>query len=627
MKSDTWNVRQIFQDRRQFCVPFYQRAYVWDQKQQWGPLWMDIQDKANARLGGNSVTPHFLGAVVVEPQERHGIRGVDTLHIIDGQQRLTTLQYIITALVVAMRELGINGLDSALLECLRNGNPDTMRDAAIEQFKVWPTFQDRNHNLRSMDCRKLDELKAQFPDSFTQAGSLRVYGGHPPSLAAIWYFADEFIAWIKASDQDPATSAEALHEAIMRDLKLVLILLQEEDDAQVIFETMNGRGATLHSTDLIRNFVFMRADRDGSDAQTLYDDKWKQFESSKWSERERRGRILKPRLEWMIHATLQAETSKEVDLSRLYADYKSYVLGSGNPKTAEKQLATLDLYAQHYMALTQGAGSLPIARFGRRILPYETTTTHSLALLISTSGLSDAEKSQMFDTILSYVVRRAICGLTPKNYNNIFMAAIRHLAREGITPTKLRDHFDAYQGDYARWPGDAEFKNACQTAPLYYGRLDASRMRSLLTELEGLMRAGARSEEPQLPNLSNLDIDHLMPRSWYQYWALPGGATVTPQEASHALLAEREGRELTDQQKLIRQRETSIHTLGNLSLLNLSVNREAQNKEFKTKRDLLIANTNLSLNVQLLTRQDWDVADIAARGERLAELATKLYPR
>lgn len=627
MRSDTWTVRQIFQDRRQYCVPFYQRAYVWNQLEQWHPLWQDIKAKAQARLDGNTVTPHFLGAVVVEPQERVGLRGVDTFHIIDGQQRLTTLQYILTALLVALREIGVQGLDVTLDQCLENGNPDTMNQPAVEKYKVWPTFRDRASYESSMSARTLQNLRDRFPANFTRAHDLRRIGmDHPPSLAALWYFASEFITYIEKSDAGKDKAAEALAMAILQDLKLVLISLEKDDDAQVIFETMNGRGATLHATDLIRNFIFMQADRDGSSAEKLYDGHWTQFEGDVWSARERRGRLLKPRLEWLIYTALQAETQSEVDLPRLYADYKSYALGMGKPRTAEAQLLTLERYAEHYTALTTGHGSLPVARFGQRIAAYEATTIHSLALLISTSSLSDQDKTSMFNDLVSYIVRRAICGLTAKNLNNVFLTMLRQLAKSDIAPAVLRQHMAGSTGDGSRWPGDDEFKNACRTAPLYPGRQDAPKMRQLLTELEGALRARNRTEEPEIPNLSKLDIDHIMPKAWYAHWPLEDGTAVTRAEASHAQLAELGGLSMTTVQKQIRAREAVIPTLGNLTLLNLSVNREAMHREFKVKRDLLIRNTNLSLNVQLLDDSAWTIESIAARSKLLADVATRLYP-
>jgi uncharacterized protein with ParB-like and HNH nuclease domain len=106
MKSDTITVEQLFQNRRQYCVPFYQRAYVWTLEDQWEQLWEDIRTKADARLGGGRFTAHFLGAVVLDPQHREGLIGVEAYHIIDGQQRLTTLQYVLTSALFALRDLG-----------------------------------------------------------------------------------------------------------------------------------------------------------------------------------------------------------------------------------------------------------------------------------------------------------------------------------------------------------------------------------------------------------------------------------------------------------------------------------------------------------------------------------------
>ena len=57
----------------------------------------------------------------------------------------------------------------------------------------------------------------------------------------------------------------------------------------------------------------------------LYENEWKIFEDKYWSEKQRRGRINKPRMEWLVHATLQSERQREIDLSRLYNEYRDYV--------------------------------------------------------------------------------------------------------------------------------------------------------------------------------------------------------------------------------------------------------------------------------------------------------------
>lgn len=626
MKSETWTVQQVFQDRKQYKVPFYQRAYVWRVADQGRLLWEDILDKATERLEGATPAPHFLGAIVVEPQERRGLRGVDTLHIIDGQQRLTTLQYVLAAIRLATRELGEKSAEAFLGNGLDNPYPDTMAAPEIERFKVWPTFSDQKDYQLVMTADSLAELKQLYPVNFTQAGQFRKIGiTHPKALDAVWSFAEWALQWIQANGG--ARALEALVEAVLKDLKVVLIHLEKGDDAQVIFETLNGRGAVLHATDLIRNHLFMTVDPDADDPAQLYETKWKQFEQPDWRIEERRGRINKPRLEWLIFSAIRAETGQEGDLGRLYVDFKEFGRLSYPPKTASQLLDMLDLYGRHYLELVQGKGAMPIARFGRRLASYDTTTTHPLALRISTADIADSEKAAMFSSIVSYVVRRAVCGLTPKNYNNFFISVLRQLLKAEMSNDVLKDLLGASSTMASRWPDDAEFTNAILTVPIYPGNLDAGRCRMLLTEIEGFLRSKQRTEEPQIPDLSNLDIDHVMPRSWFEHWPLPDGSKATAADAQAVSNSELIGIPLTQHLTSISGRMKAISTLGNLSLLNLSVNRAAQNKAFPAKKTLLIQNSNLSLNVQLLTRDGWDEEAIAERGKQLAKAAKQLYPR
>lgn len=626
MKSETVTIQTIFQDRRQYCVPFYQRSYVWTLEDQWEQLWDDIREKAEARLAGRKATPHFLGAVVLDPQAREGLIGVDVLHIIDGQQRLTTLQFVLSSVLLTLRRAGQTEFMNIVTACVRNGNPETMRNPAMEVFKVWPTFRDRRSFTLALDAADLDDLQVRFPAHFTQAGELRKIGAdHPAALAALWYFTRCFEMWLAAEPSQTAARAEALILAILRDLKVVSIILEADDDAQIIFETLNGRGAQLLATDLIRNYVFMRADRDDENSELLYDTLWSPFETEYWSTEQRRGRMKKPRLEWLIHSSLQAELHEEVDLARLYVEYRRFASAGTPPLSAEKQLLTLNEYAKHYRELISGTGTSPISRFGRRIAVFDITTLHPLALMISASPIADDAKIEMFGDLVAYLMRRSVCGLTPKNYNNVFMNALKQLHGAGVTPNALRGVLSGLTGDASRWPVDAEFRSACLTAPLYFGRLETPKVRALLTELEAYLRTTIRSEEPVLPDLSQLDVDHILPRSWFAYWTLADGTNATSHEADEVEVLNRAGVQLDSRQQMISDRQARIATLGNLTLLNLSVNREAQNFAFIKKRDLLIANTNLRLNIPQISLPVWDEKAIGKRGELLADAAVKVW--
>lgn len=108
------------------------------------------------------------------------------------------------------------------------------------------------------------------------------------------------------------------------------------------------------------------------------------------------------------------------------------------PIGAADQLATLHALGEHNSAPVRGEGNSPIARFGRRMVLWDASTTHGLALMIANSGLSDEAQAQMFNDLTSYFVRRAICGLPTKNYNKVFLLQVKKLAAGEQTPETLR---------------------------------------------------------------------------------------------------------------------------------------------------------------------------------------------
>ena len=622
MKSETWTVQQVFQDRRQYLVPFYQRAYVWNKEEQWDPLWTDVADKAESRSEGKAPAPHFLGAIVLEPQERRGLRGVETYHIIDGQQRLTTLQYLLASVAMAARESGANALLPLVEGCVWNPNPETMENADIERFKVWPTFRDRTVYSATMTALDREGLSTSFPASFTQGGTLRKVGiDHPQAMEAIWFFRDKIDAWL--TEDMETRSLEHIAEAILRDLRLVSIMLQENDDAQVIFETLNGRGAELHATDLIRNFIFMRADKDGTDSAMLYDTLWSPFEGPFWNEEQRRGRLKRPRLEWFIQTTVQAERAESVDIGKLYAEYRKFGLAGGTPVRAQTQLDILTAYADLYRQFVTGSGDTPIARFGQRMSAWDASPTHALAVRVAKSDLAPEAQDAIFIDIFSYLVRRAICGLTSKNYNNIFVSLLKDFA-EAPNADTVHDSLTVLDGKASRWPRDDEFRNAWLTAAVHEQIGDIARIRAMLVELENAIRS-PRAEERFVPSQGGLDVDHILPDKWYEHWPL-NGEIVTQDEAAGVFLANLSGEDLGPKREAILGRQRLKATFGNLTLVHYGVNRSLQHAAFGPKRETLFAESNLHLNRSLMRAEDWSERSIEDRGASLFEKAVLIWP-
>lgn len=625
MDSRTFSVQQIFSDRRQYRVPFYQRTYVWNREDQWGRLWEDVRDKADARLQGNKAVPHFMGAVVLEPQRKSGLLGVERFHIIDGQQRLTTLQYVMTALCHVLRELNQQALLPLVEGCLLNGNPETMEDRDVERFKLWPTFRDREQYIGAMTATTLDHLRERFPNSFTKALWLKKIGvEHPSALEAIFFFRDAMLDWAQdIAEFDLVSRVTALATAVLTDLSVVCISLGDDDDAQVIFETLNGHGAELHATDLIRNFIFMRA---GDDADELYTNLWIQFETPLWSENQSRGRLNRPRMEWFVQTAVQAETGDEIDVGRLYAGYRRCVDSKTVLRSAAGQLDFLNRYAEHYKALATGLGGTPIAVFGRRIAMWDASPAHALALRVAVSTLEPSEQEEIFDCIESYMVRRAVCGLSRKNYNKVFAQHLKKMMEVGTDPNSFRALMAEPKGDASRWPSDEEFRLHWLDGDIYPGRLDAAKLRAMFHRLETVMRS-EKTEESVPLSLEALDIDHIMPKSWHAHWPLADGSTVTDSEA---LALEAEGLRfattgLPPRTEAILRRERQIPQIGNLTMVHYGVNRSLQNHAFEAKRQAFFDHSHLQLNRALTTPTVWDEAAIQTRAEKLFGFARDLW--
>src|SRR5713226_7127181 len=143
MKADAHALKLIFGKDIRYVVPLYQRPYVWDRDSKWEPLWDDIKllvDQVLTCPPDGSVAPHFLGAIVLDAQQGP-LKDVEVRYLIDGQQRLTTLQLLIGA---AAREADDMNCDqpARILRRLVFNDPDLVR-AVDQQFKVWPTTSDQ----------------------------------------------------------------------------------------------------------------------------------------------------------------------------------------------------------------------------------------------------------------------------------------------------------------------------------------------------------------------------------------------------------------------------------------------------------------------------------------------------
>jgi hypothetical protein len=609
LRADPFQIGDVLKNPKRFVVPIYQRTYAWKVKPHLETFFDQVEAKAEERLASNCGFPHYMGALLVIPRGAYSFGRLEILDVVDGQQRLTTFEIFLAALRELARSLGQTQMADLLAPLLLNPEGPQMQDKRTERYKLHPTAYDRTlyRNLVDLD---LDDLRRMHGDAFYRNGNIREDA--PLPLRAWVFLRTEAEAFINSAGAEMREQRlNALSAALLEDIRVIVITLDEHDDAQVIFETLNSGGEPLAAMDLVRNDVFNRATRAGEDVELLMERRWIAFEEPFWKEAGTRGRVKKPRIDFFLSDTLAAETGKEILLTELYARYKSFVT-ERKFASVDAELETLLRHAPTYRMLIEPNGDGALARLARHLAVFDLSTAYPLVFVIEASDASDQEKEALYDLIVGYVVRRTLCGLTGKNYNKTFIRIVSHFQTNGVSCAGFMGAFTASDGDAVRFPNDGEFGKQILERK-QYGNIQQSRLRYILGELEVATR-DKFDEAAGLPN--DLTIEHILPDAWMDHWPMPDGTT-----ASGDLRAG-----MTESQlKLIEDREALKHTLGNLTLLTEARNPSLGNLNFDTKRDAL-RKSLLKMNREIAELSSWTEESIRTRAGRLANLANKVWP-
>lgn len=625
MKSDPIALGQLFYHRNRFAVPIYQRHYVWTRQKQWEPLWLDIRSKALERLEGRpNRFAHFMGAIVLEGSSGFTTRKVPVLYVIDGQQRLTTIQVFLAALRDTAVEAGCEGVADDLERYLFNPDQHLMEEREIEVFKLWPTRFDREHFCDILQFKSRIEIRNKYIKYFYKTkDAVYQYSTTPKLLWSYIFFSDCIREFLSDEEDVPSEiSAEErlmlIWQALLEDFKVVEIRLDKGDDAQVIFETLNERGEPLMAADLVRNFVFYRLPGTEKEREKHFEKHWRPFEQRFWSEDERQGRFKKPRLEFFLANFLSAKTARETNIGKLYSEYKHFV-ERGAYQNVLEELTDLGTFRPLYQQLVSQDSETYLGKFGRRLAPWDVTTINPLVLRIAAEReLTHAKKESMLHDLLSFVGRRAICGLTTKNYNKYFLQVLRQLEERGFNRDVLQEFMLGQQAETTVWPSDKVFKRSWFHEGVYQ-TLRAARTRAVLEELEVAIRSKFNED---IEIKSALSVEHIMPVRWEKSWPLADGTYLEEDAFSFEFFSDDDERT-----QEVTRREIVKHTIGNLTLLTQPLNSRVSNGPFEKKRKAIAKQSSLALNRHFQTVTSWDEVAILRRSEELFNLARKIWSR
>ena len=595
MKTDVHAPQAVFIQPQHLVVPPFQRPYVWEKDEQWAPLWQDVRRLAAIRLDEPFAEPtHFLGAIVVQAQESI-LAGLTAHSIIDGQQRLTTLQLLMDAAGAAMEAGGHDTLAQQLDRLTHN--EAIYADGAATRLKL-------RHSNR--DGAAFEEvMDAEVPvdhDNLIHAGS-RIVRAHE-------YFSGSVAEWLDADADGASDRALALAYVLARGLQIVAINLDANENSQEIFETLNARGTPLTAADLIRNFVFQRLAAEGTDTRAYLDD-WP-FETDFWEKEVAVGRHPLQRSSLFFNQWLIARLGEEISPRATFTRFKQYVeqVDREHGQKVADLLPLIRHQAEAYEAWTTAAADpdRQLNRVELSVYRMKASGTELLKPLLlwlhdPTRDVPSAVIDRVAAIAESWLVRRQLLRLNIGDMGRIVADVIR--AHDRTPVDELAARVEAYLARLnvtsTYWPGDAEIRDALRTEQVFR-RFKKARTRMLLEAIEDSYRAG--TNQPQVPR-RGYPIEHVLPQKWAGNWPV-ADAAAEEIRAKH------------------------VHRLGNLTLLTTSLNSKVSNGPWATKRGGLLAHDTLLLNSHLVSELDavWDEAAITARAERLIDalLATWRVP-
>jgi uncharacterized protein with ParB-like and HNH nuclease domain/predicted transport protein len=554
MKAVEAKFLEFLKKSPQFVIPIYQRTYSWGSRECL-QLWDDI-----IRTGrDDAVSAHFVGSIVYVEKGLYQVISQPPLLVIDGQQRLTTVMLLIEALARCVGDG--EPLDGFSAKKLRNYYLLNPLEEGERKYKLVLSQTDKNSLMALVDQQPCPKER-----------SIRVE-------AAFKYFQEQ-IAALKGS-------LEPLCKGLSKLIIVDIALNRDQDNPQLIFESLNSTGRELSQADLIRNFILMGLE---PQIQTrLYEQYWHPMEVGFGQE------AYTIHFDSFMRHYLTVRTGVIPNVQEVYEAFKQYAR-SPNVEGPEPLVADINAFAGHYCAMALGQEldpDLKVAFQDLRELRVDVAYPFLLELYHDylTKDLSSGELLEAVRLIESYVFRRAVCSIPTNSLNKTFATFTRALKKDRYLES-IQAHFLALPS-YRRFPRDEEFARHLKTRDLYQFRSRSYWLRRL--------ENWGRKERVAIGEYT---IEHILPQN---------------KDLSAAWQAE-----LGPEWERIQH--TWLHTLGNLTLTGY--NSEYSDRVFNKKRDMQggFKESPLHMNEGLGTLDHWDEAAIQQRAERLARKALAVWP-
>ena len=551
-------LRLLAAGRIRFVVPLFQRDYSWT-KVECSQLWDDIRSIGSA----NGTTNHFIGSIVYMGSGPSLATGIDSLLLIDGQQRLTTVMLLLEALSRAIGDSEpIDGFSAAKVRDVFLLNAHERGDS---HYKLVLNEKDRDSFAALMD-------QAPLPNDSSER------------VVKNFKFMEQQIE--KLGTDDIASLFIGLGRLDIVDVALDA----EKDNPQLIFESMNSTGRRLTPADMIRNFVLMGLNPDQQEA--LWRNHWRPMEAGFGQ-----GTAYAQSFNQFMRHYLTLKTGDIPNVSAVYEAFKRYsedIKRKGG--SVETLVADVRRFAGHYCVMS-GLSEEPEPRLAEAfqdLKEFRVDVAYPFLLALyddySQGNLGVEDFLGILRLIEAHVFRRAVCSVPTNSLNKTFVNLGRSVDKDRYFVSVCEEFMK--MPSYRRFPRDDEFRRALIDRDLY----NFPRRQYWLRRLEN----HGRKERVLLEEYT---VEHIMPQN-------------------ENLSAEWQAA-LGDDWRDIHNKY--LHTLGNLTLT--AYNPEYSDRSFPEKRDMSggFAHSPLNLNEGLGSVSEWNEEAIKRRAGSLADLALAVW--
>lgn len=542
---------------KRFVIPVYQRNYDW-KIENCKQLYEDL-----IRIIKNERKSHFFGSIVsvINPDGEY-----NEFQIIDGQQRITTISLLFLAIYNLLKSKKIKSQKNNLAEkILKTYLVDEWQENGIGE-KLKSVKNDKEAYL------KLFGEETEFIDN--------------SNITINYKFFYERI-------QKEEINVDELFDAITK-LEIIHIKLNQDDNPQLIFESLNSTGLALSEGDKIRNLILMGLPTKLQNR--YYENYWNKIEI-----------YTNYNVSAFIRDYLSIKLQKTPAFSKIYITFKKFKLDYYSDKvTTEDLLAELSFYAKIYgILLNGGTGNKRLNGCISRLNRLETTVTRPFFLEVLRMNvekkLSLDEVADIFTITENYLFRRSICDLPTNNLNKIYLLLHKEITKYDGTEENYIEKYKynlLSKKDRSRFPNDEEFINSFSNKEVY-----GLNSKNKIYILERFENFGTYEDKDVYRHFDNGEytIEHIMPQHLTPVWV----------------------KDLGEDYKKIHS--VWLHRLANLTLT--AYNSKYSNSSFEEKKNIAngFSESGIRLNQIIAQNEKWTLSELEKRNDYLMKKALEIW--